>query len=60
VVREKDVAGIISVFTMANLQLPTCKVGLLFKKGVKTHVLMKLRNCDVPPQDAYRLPQLEL
>src|ERR1700733_16049545 len=51
VVWEEDVAGIISVFTMANLQLPPCKVGLFFEKGVETHVLMKLKNSDVPPQD---------
>src|ERR1700733_4064672 len=51
VVWEEDVAGIISVFTMANLQLPPCKVGLFFKESVKTHVLMKLKNRDVPPQN---------
>ena len=38
------------MFTMANLQLPPCKVGLSFNLGVETHVLMKLKNSDVSPQ----------
>src|SRR6266852_2810731 len=48
-----NVAGIISMFTMANLQLPSCKVGLFFNMSVKAHVLMKLKNCDIPPQDGF-------
>jgi hypothetical protein len=51
VIWKSDVAGIISVLTMAHFKLPPCKVGLLFKIGVETHVLMKVKNCDVPPKD---------
>jgi len=53
VVREGDVERIISVFTTANLQLPPCKVGLFFKISVKTHVLTKVKNCDLPPKDGF-------
>src|SRR5712691_1420972 len=51
VVRKGDVARIVSVFATVNLQLPPCKVGLFFKIGVKTHVLMKVKDCDLPSKD---------
>src|SRR5713101_1934155 len=41
------------VFCTANLQLPPCKVGLFFKISVKTHVLTKVKNCDLPPKDGF-------
>ena len=51
VIWKNDVAGIISVLTMAHFQLPPCKVGLFYNLGVETHVLMKVKNCNVPPKD---------
>src|SRR6266576_6125459 len=51
VIWKSDVAGIISVLTMAHFQLPLCKVGLLFKINVKMHVLMKVKNCNVPSKN---------
>jgi hypothetical protein len=51
VVWKGDIVGFISVFTMANLQLPSCKVDLFFNMNVKTHVLMKVKNCNMVPQD---------
>src|SRR6266436_1537968 len=42
VIREGDVTAIISVFAMANFQLPFCKVGLCFNMDVETHILMKV------------------
>src|SRR5882757_1214068 len=36
---------------MPHFQLPPCKVGLFFNLGVETHVLIKLKNCDLSPQN---------
>ena len=54
VIWKEDVAVIncvITNFTMSNLQLPSCKVGLFFNMGIESHILMKMKNCDVPPKD---------
>jgi hypothetical protein len=51
VIWESDVEGIISVLAMAHFQLPLCKVGLFFNVGVKVHILMKVKNCNMPPED---------
>jgi hypothetical protein len=51
VIWKSNVEGIISVLAMAHFQLPLCKVGLFFNVGVKVHILMKVKNCDMPPED---------
>ncbi len=49
VMRKGDIEGVISVFPFSNFQLLACKVGLLFKVSVEPHVLVKVKNSDVPP-----------
>ena len=39
------------MLAMANLKLPLCKVGLCFNIGIETHILVKVKNCDIPPKE---------
>src|ERR1700733_3144910 len=48
---QRNVGGFISMLAMVDLELPLCKVGLSFNIGVETHILMKVKNCDLSPQN---------
>src|SRR6266849_2445034 len=41
---QRNVVGLISMLAMANLKLPLCNI------DNETHVLMKVKNCNVSPQ----------
>ena len=50
-IRKIDIATFICMTTLANLQLPFCKVLLLKINSVQTHVDVKMKDLDVLPEN---------
>ena len=50
-IRKIDIATFICMTTLANLQLPFCKVWLLKINSVQTHVDVKMKDLDVLPEN---------
>src|SRR5258708_8396418 len=48
---KRNVASFICMFPMAHLELPLCKGCFSFNSSVKAHILIKLKNCNLPPWD---------
>ena len=50
-IRKLDIGTFICIMTLANLQLPLCKVALLKIIGVQTHVDLEMKNFDMLPEN---------